>query len=53
MDQRSSTLARDHEHAPGPPSLHASLLRLSVPERLGIGAGLALLLWAAVLWALA
>ena len=53
MDQRSSTPAGAHAHAPNLPSLHASLLRLSIPERLGIAAGLALLLWAAVLWALA
>jgi hypothetical protein len=32
--------------------LHPSLLRLSVPARLLIAAGLALFLWAAVLWAL-
>jgi hypothetical protein len=50
MDQRSGTLAGSHEHAP--PSLPVSLLRLSIPERLAIAAGLALLLWAAVLWAL-
>jgi hypothetical protein len=53
MDQRSSSLSGGHEHAPSVPVLHASLLRLSVPARLAIAAGLAFLLWVAALWALA
>jgi hypothetical protein len=50
MDQRSSldTIG----HPAHPPALAPSLLRLSVPARLLIAAGLALFLCAAALWAL-
>ncbi len=45
-----------HHHHPGhvhPPALvQASILRLSAAERLGIAAGLIVLLWAAVFWAM-
>ncbi len=52
MDQRSASLDRGHGHVHHAPPLHASLLRLSVPARLGIAAIGALLLWGALFWAL-
>ena len=51
MDQRSS-LGVGHGRAAHAPALHPSLLRLSVPARFLIAAGLALLLFAASFWAL-
>jgi hypothetical protein len=45
-----------HHHHPGhvhpPASVHASILRLSALERLGIAAVLIALLWAAAFWAM-
>ena len=49
MDQRSGI--EEHGAHAHPPVLHASLWRLSVPSRLAMVASLALLLWAALLWA--
>jgi hypothetical protein len=51
---------RDHDHHhhrhPGrahpPASVHPSILRLSALERLGVAAGLIVLLWAAAFWAM-
>jgi hypothetical protein len=44
-----------HHHHPGhvhpPASVHPSILRLSVLQRLGFAAGLIALLWAAAFWA--
>jgi hypothetical protein len=44
-----------HHHHPGqahpPASVHASILRLSVLQRLGFAAGLIAILWAAAFWA--
>ncbi len=51
MDQRSSLDTGDR-HPAHAPVLHPSLLRLSVPARSLIAAGLALLLCAALFWAL-
>jgi hypothetical protein len=45
-----------HHHAAGAhpsPTILPSLLRLSLPQRLAIAAGLIALLWLAVLWATA
>jgi hypothetical protein len=48
--------SHEHIHAPGERHPHAraawSLLRLSVFERLAIAAALAVILWAAVFWAI-
>ena len=52
MDQRRS-LDMDGAAAEHSPSLNASLMRISVPARLAIGALLSLLLWGAIYWALA
>jgi hypothetical protein len=45
-----------HHHHPGhvhpPASVHPSILRLSVLQRLGFAAGLIALLWAAAFWAM-
>jgi hypothetical protein len=45
-----------HHHHPGqahpPASVHPSILRLSVVQRLGVAAGLIALLWAAAFWAM-
>jgi hypothetical protein len=44
----------NHDHARrGPAIVPASLLRFSAMQRLAIAAALALLLWGAVLWAIA
>jgi len=46
-----------HHHDPGhahpPAAVHASILRLSIAERLGYAAVLIALLWAAAYWAMA
>jgi hypothetical protein len=45
-----------HHHHPGhvhpPASVHPSILRLSVLQRLGFAAGLIALVWAAAFWAM-
>jgi hypothetical protein len=45
-----------HHHHPGdahpPATVHASILRLSAVERLAAAAGLIVLIWAAVFWAM-
>jgi hypothetical protein len=45
-----------HHHHPGhvhpPASVHLSILRLSVLQRLGFTAGLIALVWAAAFWAM-
>jgi hypothetical protein len=53
MDQRSSIGMDDGGEAAALPDLAFSLLRISVAARLAIAAVASLLLWAAVLWALA
>jgi hypothetical protein len=49
-------VAHHHHHHAGhshpPASVSPSILRLSVAERLLVSAGLIVLLWAAVFWAL-
>jgi len=45
-----------HHHHPGhvhpPASVHPSILRLSVPERLGASAVVIALIWAVAFWAM-
>ncbi len=45
-----------HHHHPGhvhpPASVHPSILRMSVLQRLGFAAGLIALVWAAAFWAM-
>jgi hypothetical protein len=45
-----------HHHHPGhahpPASVHASILRLSILERLAVAAGVSAVLWAAAFWAM-
>jgi hypothetical protein len=53
MDQRSGIGMDDEAEAGALPHLAFSLLRISVPARLAIAAVANLLLWGAVLWALA
>jgi hypothetical protein len=53
MDQRSGIGMDDKGDAAALPDLAFSLLRISVPARLAVAAVASLLLWAAVLWALA
>lgn len=53
MDQRSGIGMDDEAEAAALPHLAFSLLRVSVPARLAIAAIASLLLWGAVLWALA
>lgn len=52
MDQRTG-IAPDHDGHAALPHLSLSLLRISVPARLAFVAVLLVLLWGAVLWALA
>jgi len=52
MDQRTG-IAPDHDGHAALPTLGLSLLRSSVPARLALVAMLSVLLWGAVLWALA
>ncbi len=55
-DHQPCTTAHHHHHHPGhvhpPASVHPSILRLSVLQRLGFAAGLIALLWAAAFWAM-
>jgi hypothetical protein len=47
--------AHHHHHAGHvhpPAAVHASLLRLSVVERLAVAAGVIALIWAAAFWAM-
>jgi hypothetical protein len=53
MDHRSRIGMDDEGGAAVMPHLAFSLLRIAVPARLAIAAVAGLLLWAAVLWALA
>ncbi len=53
MDQRRSLDFEEHARPSALPALNASLMRISVPARLAIGALLSLLLWGAIYWALA
>ena len=53
MDQRSGISLEDSGRPAALPHLSVSLMRLSVPARLAIAAAMALILWAAVYWALA
>ena len=45
-----------HHHHPGhmhpPAALQASILRLSVPQRLGVAVGVMAVLWLAAFWAM-
>jgi hypothetical protein len=45
-----------HHHRPGemhpPAAMHLSILRLSVPQRLGVSALLIAVIWAAAFWAM-
>jgi hypothetical protein len=52
MDQRTG-IAPDHDGHAALPAVGLSLLRISVPARLGFVAVLSMLLWGAVFWALA
>jgi hypothetical protein len=56
MSSRDEHHGHHHHHRPGhahpPASVHPSILRLSVLQRLGFAAGLIALVWAAALWAM-
>jgi len=56
MSDHRYDLGTHHHHHPGhvhpPASVHPSILRLSVLQRLGFAAGLIALLWAAAFWAM-